>query len=134
MLNLESPLSPHHKFTDDIPPPLLRDRVSSTRPMVVTYYRDVLQKSIGFCNVDKVLAKMKQVAQPTLKITDIGQYLMRGPGEMATIPKQYRNTTPLQRPEQFGDVVHFDIFYGSGTDISGYRYAQWFVDRRSKHI
>ena len=43
-------------------------------------------------------------------------------------------TTPLQRLERFGDVVYFDIFYGSGTAIDGYRYALWFVDRCSKHI
>ena len=76
---------------------------------------------------------MKQVAQPTLK-NDLGQYPMRYPGEMATMPKQSRITTPLQRPERFGDTVHFDIVYGSGTAIGGHRYALWFVDRRSKHI
>ena len=53
---------------------------------------------------------------------------------MDTIPKQRLNTTTLQRKERFGDVVHFDIVYGSGTVIAGYRYALWFMDRRSKHI
>ena len=134
MLNPESLLSLHHHNTDDTPPPLHRDRVSSTRKKFVTNSSDLFQKAIGFCNVDKVLAKIKQVAQPTLKINDLGQYSMRDLGEMATMPKQLRNITPLQRPEQFGDVVHFDIFYGSGTAISGYRYALWFLDRRSKHI
>ena len=59
---------------------------------------------------------------------------MRDPGEMTAMPKQRRNTTPLQRPERFGDVVYFDIVYGSVTDIGGYRYALWFADRQSKHI
>ena len=77
---------------------------------------------------------MKQVAQPTLKINDISQDPMRDPGEMNTMPKQRRNTTPLQQPERFGDVVHFDIVYGFGTAICGYRYTLWFADRRSKHI
>ena len=30
--------------------------------------------------------------------------------------------------------LHFDIVYGSGTAIGGYRYALWFVDILSKHI
>ena len=48
--------------------------------------------------------------------------------------KQHHNTTPPQRPERFGEVVHFDIDYGSGTAIGGYHYALWFVDIFSKHI
>ena len=79
------------------------------RPKFVTYSRDVFQKSIRFCNVGKVIAKMKQVYQPTLK----------DPGDMTTMPKQRHNTTTLQRPERFGYVVHFDIVYGSGTAIGG---------------
>ena len=76
---------------------------------------------------------MKQAAQPALKINDLSRDPMWDPGEN-TMPKQCRNKTPLQRPERFGDVLHFDILYGSGTAIGGYRYALWFVDRRSKHI
>ena len=134
VLNPESLLSPHHNVTYDNPPPLPCNCVRSTRPNIVTYSSDMFQKAIGFSNFYKVLAKMKQISQPTLKINDLGQDPMQDLGEMDTIPKQRRNTTPLQRPERFGDVVHFDIFYGSGADISGYRYALWFVDGSSKHI
>ena len=77
---------------------------------------------------------MKQFSQPTLKINDLGRDPMRDLGEMATMPKQRRNTTPLQLPERFGDIIHFDIVYGSGKASGVYRYALWFVDRRSKHI
>ena len=59
---------------------------------------------------------------------------MRDPGEMTTMSKQCRNTTPLQWPEWFEDAVHFDIVYISGTYIRGYLYALWFMDRRSKYI
>ena len=81
----------------------------------------MFQKAIGFRNVEKVLTKMKQVAQPTLKINDLFRDLMWDPGEMTTMPKQCRNITPLQWTERFGDVVHFVIVYGSGTAIGGYR-------------
>ena len=134
VLKSESLLSPHNQNTDDTPPTLSCDQVNSTRPKVITYSSDVFQKALSFRNVDKVLAKVKQVAQPTVKINDLGRDPMRYPGDMATMPKQRRNTTPLQRPERFGDVVHFDILYGSGTSIGGYRYALWFVDIRFKHI
>ena len=104
------------------------------QPKVVTYSSYAFQKSTRFCNVDKVLAKMNQVAQPTLKINDLGRDLMRYPGDMSTMPKKCRNKIPLQRPDRFGDVIHFDIVYGSRTSIGGYHYVLWFVDRHSKHI
>ena len=128
------PLPPHHQVAYDTPPPLPCDRVSSRRPKVVPYSSGVFPKAIGFHNVERVLTKMKQVAQPTLKINDLGRDPMWDPGKMATMPKQCRNTTPLQPPKRFGDIFHFDIVYGSGTAIGGYRYALWLMDRRSKHI
>ena len=134
VLNPESSLSPNTRVPDNKPPPLPCGRVSSTQPKVVTYSRDVFQKSIGFCNVNKVLAKMNQVAQPTLKINDISRDPMQDLSKMATMPKKLRNTTPLQRLEQFEDVFHFDIVYGSRTAIGGYRYALWLLNRCSKRI
>ena len=49
----------HIPKSDETPPPLPRDRFISTRPKAVTYSSDKFQKSIGFCNFDKVLAKIK---------------------------------------------------------------------------
>ena len=54
--------------------------------------------------------------------------------EMDTMPKKRCNTMPLQRIERFGDVVYFDIVYGSGTSIDGNLYSLWFLYRHSKHI
>ena len=59
---------------------------------------------------------------------------MQDPGDMATIPEKCRNTKPLKLPDRFGEVLHLDIIYGSGTAIGGYRYSLWFVYRRSKYI
>eukprot|EP00957_Ditylum_brightwellii_P062101 4713278-Ditylum_brightwellii.AAC.1 len=51
---------------------------------------------------------------------------------MATISKSKCNTSPIAKPSNFGDVVHFDIVYGTGTAIRGYRYALWLVDRATQ--
>ena len=59
---------------------------------------------------------------------------MRDPVKMATMPLKSCNTTPLQWSERFGDVIKFDIVYGSGTAIGVYCYSMWFVDRQYKHI
>eukprot|EP00957_Ditylum_brightwellii_P007921 599857-Ditylum_brightwellii.AAC.1 len=53
---------------------------------------------------------------------------------MATMPKSNRNTNPIAKPSTFGEVFHFDIVYGSGTAIGGYRYALWLVDRAAQFV
>jgi len=34
------------------------------------------------------------------------------PGDLATLHKKARNTTPVSRPSQFGEVIHMDIVFG----------------------
>eukprot|EP00957_Ditylum_brightwellii_P192620 14665419-Ditylum_brightwellii.AAC.2 len=69
-------------------PILPQDQVSTTRLKVVTYSTEILQKTINFCNIEAIIGKIKQVAQPTIKIKDLGLDPVQDPGEMATIPKQ----------------------------------------------
>ena len=97
-------------------------------------FHSPIPKSLRFSQCWQSTPKNEPSFPTYSKINDIGRDPMRDPSDMATIPKQCRNKTPLQRPEQFGDVVHFDIVYGSGSAIGGYRYSLWFVNRRSKHI
>eukprot|EP00957_Ditylum_brightwellii_P011059 838470-Ditylum_brightwellii.AAC.1 len=62
---------------------------------------------------------MKEVAQPTLQITNTGCDPVRDHGEMATLPKMNCNTSPLPCPCSFGDTFHCDIIYSAGTAIGG---------------
>eukprot|EP00957_Ditylum_brightwellii_P041433 3137316-Ditylum_brightwellii.AAC.1 len=50
---------------------------------------------------------------------------------MATLPKSNCNTSPIPRPKHFGDIFHYNIVYGAGTTIGGYRYTLWLVDRKT---
>eukprot|EP00957_Ditylum_brightwellii_P003892 296243-Ditylum_brightwellii.AAC.1 len=53
---------------------------------------------------------------------------------MATVPKANKNTDPIKKPTQFGEVFHYDIVYGAGTAIGGYCYALWLINRHSHLI
>eukprot|EP00957_Ditylum_brightwellii_P004578 347976-Ditylum_brightwellii.AAC.1 len=53
---------------------------------------------------------------------------------MATLPKSNSNKSPVQKPQEFGEVFHYDIVHGAGTAIGGYRYVLWLVDRASRYI
>eukprot|EP00957_Ditylum_brightwellii_P199145 15180369-Ditylum_brightwellii.AAC.1 len=50
---------------------------------------------------------------------------------MATLPKSDRNTSPFPCPKHFGNIFHYNIVYGAGTAIGGYRYTLWLVDRKN---
>eukprot|EP00957_Ditylum_brightwellii_P029789 2253212-Ditylum_brightwellii.AAC.1 len=100
----------------------------------MSYSIETFQKAVGFRNVKLVLKHMQTVAQPTLCITDIGKDPVRNPGEMATLPKSDCNTSPIPCPKHFGDIFHYNIVYGAGTAIGGYRYTLWLVDRKTRLI
>eukprot|EP00957_Ditylum_brightwellii_P134482 10252100-Ditylum_brightwellii.AAC.1 len=57
-----------------------------------------------------VLTCMKDVAQDTLQIHNLGRDSVRDPGEMATLPKAVCNTSILKKL----------VVYGTGTAIGGY--------------
>ena len=48
---------------------------------------------------------------------------------MATMPAKRRNTTPLDKPNSLGSIVHMDIGYGDCISVGGFRYTLLFVDR-----
>eukprot|EP00957_Ditylum_brightwellii_P120731 9209319-Ditylum_brightwellii.AAC.1 len=95
------------------------------------YSIETFQKAVGFCNVELVLKHMQTVTQPTLCITNTRKGPVRDPGEMATLPQSDRNTSPIPRPKQFGNIFHYNIVYVAGTAIGGYHYTLWLVDRKT---
>eukprot|EP00957_Ditylum_brightwellii_P024707 1866599-Ditylum_brightwellii.AAC.1 len=49
--------------------------------------------------------RMKEVAQDTIIINDLGRDTVRNPGELTILPKANRNTTPLEKPASNYNVV-----------------------------
>eukprot|EP00957_Ditylum_brightwellii_P201231 15324685-Ditylum_brightwellii.AAC.1 len=96
---------------------------------MVSYSFKSFQKSIGFHNVETILAHMKEVTQPTLQITNTGHDPVCNHGKIATLPKVNCNTSLLPCTSSFKATFHFDIVYGASTAIEGYRYCFWLVDR-----
>jgi hypothetical protein len=52
-------------------------------------------------------------------------------GDIATLQKTARNTTPVARPSSFGDVIHCDIVFGPEVAIGNVHYGLLFMDRFS---
>eukprot|EP00957_Ditylum_brightwellii_P201565 15326244-Ditylum_brightwellii.AAC.1 len=113
---------PHHlphcnSPTSSHPPIPPTESISSTCPNIMSYSIEIFQKAVGFCNMELVLKHMQTVAQPTLCITDTGKDPVRDPGEMATLPKSNRNTSPIPCPKHFGNIFHYNIVYSASTAI-----------------
>jgi hypothetical protein len=54
------------------------------------------------------------------------------PGDLATLHKSPRNTSPVPRPSQFGDTIHMDIVFGPAVALGDTHYGLIFVDRFSR--
>lgn len=110
---------------------LPKDRVSSTEPEMKFITTEFLQKSIGYRKIDQVLKTMQEVAKPTVTIRDTGKDPILSRGEVATLPKKKRNTTPLPQPDK--NIYHYDIGYGKGRAIGNIHYVLFIVSRHTRH-
>ena len=119
--------------TANATPPLRPiDRVNSTIPNNVPFTIEHLQRCTGFRNIHTILPQIKEVCEG-ITVTNLGKDPIKSRGEVATMNKKRRNTTPVPRPDAFGDVFHYDIGYGAGTAIGGIRYALFLVDRKTRY-
>ena len=114
--------------------PLIRpvDKLSSTIPKMLTFTPDILRKCVGFQNAESLIRALKKTSQATVTFPNIDRIQTIDMGEVATVDKKSRNTTPLPLPNNFGDVVHGDIGYCCRTAIQGYKYALMLVDRATR--
>jgi hypothetical protein len=53
-------------------------------------------------------------------------------GDMATLHKSPRNTTPVPQPYRFGDIIHMDIVFGPEVALGNTHYGLLFVDHFSR--
>jgi hypothetical protein len=53
-------------------------------------------------------------------------------GDLATVRKTARNTTPVPRPNGFGEVIYMDIVFGPDISLGNIHYGLLFTDRFSR--
>ena len=52
-------------------------------------------------------------------------------GDFHTLRKSAGNTTPVPRPNCFGDIIHMDIVFGPDVSLGNIHYGLVFTDRYS---
>ena len=110
------------------------DRPSPNLATNKTVSIDELRASTGFLasSTLKPLVDHMSLFQPNFNISTDPPDPTFSLGSVAKINKSSRHTTPIPRPEQFGDVIHCDIVFGSKAAFGGITHALFLVDRHSR--
>ncbi len=114
--------------------PILRciDKRSSSLPSRLTLSEDFIRASMGFRHVDTIKRHLLTLYQDTINLDQSPCDAILDPGDFATLRKTPRNTTPVQRPAGFGDVIHVDIVFGPKVALANVHYGIIFTDRFSR--
>jgi hypothetical protein len=75
---------------------------------------------------------LKDLYCPTLRIDSTPPDAVLDSGDLATLRKTPRNTTPVPRSTFFGQVKHMDIVFGPEIAIGNIHYGLLFTDRHSR--
>jgi hypothetical protein len=92
---------------------------------------DCLHSCVGFRCIDTRKKHMKSLFQPSVTLDSVPPDAILDPGNFATLKKKDRNTTPVPRPNNFGDVIHLDIVFGPEISVGNVHYGLLCVDRFS---
>jgi hypothetical protein len=114
--------------------PILRcvNKPSSSLPSRLTFTEDIIRASVGFRRIDTIKTHLKNLYQDTICLDSTPTDAVLDEGDLSTIRKTPRNTTPITRPASFGEVIHMDIVFGPDISIGNIHYGLLFTDRFSR--
>jgi len=108
------------------------DKCSSSLPSCITFLEDFIRSSVGFRRIDTLKHHLNDLYWNTVKIDSTPPDAVLVIGDLATIRKSARNTTPVPRPNAFGEVIHMDIVFGPDVSLGNIHYGLLFTDRYSR--
>jgi len=114
--------------------PIIRsvDKPSSSLPQNISMTEDHLRACLGFRRVESIKKHFNELYQNTLRLDNTPADAILDSGCFATLWKKNRNTTPVPRPKNFGDVFHIDIIFGPEISVGNVHYGLICVDRYSR--
>jgi hypothetical protein len=93
---------------------------------------DYIHACIGFRRMDTIKRHLSTLYQDSIKLDTSPTDAVLDQGDLATLRKTARNTTPVPRSPTFGDVVHMDIVFGPEVALANVHYGLLFNDRHSR--
>jgi hypothetical protein len=108
------------------------DKVSSSIPSRLTMNEDHIWACIGFRHIDTIKCNLSALYQDTIHLDSTPIDAVLDKGDLATLRKTPRNTTPVPRPLSFGDVIHMGIVFGPEVALANIHFGLLFTDRFSR--
>ena len=120
--------------SSNIQVPILRcvNKVSSSLPSRITMNEDYIRACIGFRHIDTIKRHLSSLYQDSVKLDGSPADAVLDQGDLATVRKTPRNTVPVPRSLNFGDVIHMDIVFGPEVALANVHYGLLFTDRHSR--
>jgi hypothetical protein len=114
--------------------PIIRcvDKPSTSLSKKITFSEDLIRASVGFHRIDSIKKYLPELYQDTVKLDSTPADAVFDLGDIATLCKSPRHTSPVPRPPCFDDVVHMDIVFGPEVSIGNIHYGLLFTDRFSR--
>jgi hypothetical protein len=110
---------------------MCRQTVSSL-PSWLTFTEDIIRASVGFRRIDVIKGHLKDLYQDSVCLDSTPADMVLDEGDLSTIRKTPRNTTPVSCPASFGDVIHMDIVFGPDVSLGNIHYGLLFTGRFSR--
>lgn len=100
--------------------PIIRsvDKVSSTLPIKIAMTEDYIKSCVGFRKVDTIKKFFSSLYTDNVILDNTPPDAILDSGDLATLKKKDRNTKPVPRPLNFGDVFHIDIVFGPELQLA----------------
>jgi len=130
--NETQPTTQSSSTTDFVPIIRSVDKPSSTLPHNITVSEDFMRASMGFRRLDTVKKLFKDLYSDTLHLDSTPADAILDLGDVATMHKKPRNTTPVPRSSFFGQVMHMDIVFGPEVAVGNIHFGLLFTDRFSR--
>lgn len=108
------------------------DKPPTSLPSKITFSEDMVRASVGFRRSDTIKRHLPDLYQPTVLLDNLPADAILDSGDLSTMPKVPHNTTPVERPQNFADVIHMDIVFGPEISIGNIHYGLLFTDRFSR--
>jgi phosphatidylinositol kinase/protein kinase (PI-3 family) len=131
---VESITTPSTQVTDQSSPanvPILQcvDKRLLSLPSRITLTEDLIHASVGFRRIDSIKQHLPHLYNDTIRLDSSLPDAVFDMGDLASLKKSARNTTPVPPPSSFGEVIHMDIVFGSDVSIRNVHYGLLFTDR-----
>ncbi len=114
--------------------PIIRcaDKVSTSLPSRITLTEDYIRASVGFRRIDTLKKELQNLYKNSIVLDNLPPDAVLDMGDLATMKKTPRNTTPIPRPSNLGDVIHMDIVFGPDVSLGNIHYGLMFSDRATR--